>query len=186
MLVQGSIIFAAVLVALVWIFKKSFEGIIRKSVEKELIKYADEVKKETEIKLKDYEHILAIELAKLSSNLSVSSETYKLAAQHRYAILATTWKLFRDLNAKLNETYASNNNTLKASFSKELNDAFLNLYDDRIYFPKETFSELDKLFATTFRHSHAAISVKSFSDLEEAEGALGKLLDILRKEIGSG
>lgn len=184
-IVGGSAIAAVILLSSLWIFKKAFEKLIERSIKKEIVNYSEMIRKDTETALSNHRHSLAIELAKMSNDLAVTAETYKLAAQHRYKILEVTWILFRDLEFDLQASYSAANGADKAIFAQKLHKAFMNLYNDRVYFSKDTYAKLDRLFGTTYKHSHEAVLLRSSSDLAEVNKALNELLEILRDEMGS-
>jgi len=184
-IVSGSSIAAVVFLAALWILKKTFGELIKDTFKKEMINYSEQIRKNTETTLSNHRHSLTIELAKLSSDLAVSAETYKLAAQHRYKIIEVTWMLFKNLQFDLNVAYDNDEPAQKEAFTNNLQKVFMNLYNDRVYFSRETYERLETLFNKSFQHTDEAIINESLPAYQENQDVLNELLDILRHEMGS-
>lgn len=184
-IVSGSSIAAVVFLASIWLLKKTFGELIKDTLKKEMINYSEQIREDTETTLSNHKHSLTIELAKLSSDLAVSAETYKLAAQHRYKIIEVTWMLFKNLQFDLNLAYENDEPSQKKAFTNDLHKAFMNLYNDRVYFSKTTYSRLEKLYEAHFQHTEIAIMNQSFPIFDKMQSILNELLDILRSEMGS-
>lgn len=123
-------------------------------------------------------------LKRISYSLSVLGEIHKPAASHKYKILTVLWIRVKDIvfnfcfpNEDTREAIIDS--TKLQEYQQKMNEAFIALYKDRVFFSEATFKKYEDIFTEMGKLLGA-----SPVDTARVKALLEELTKLVRAELG--